>query len=100
MKMKHVSTLAAVLVASLGASSAHAIQKHDPIFQTHATSGVIDPDLVREVRFQNGSPRSRPDLYVQVRALGIEPNLVREVRFQSGTPRSNNDQRFMITPLK
>jgi hypothetical protein len=101
--MKHVSILAAVVVASLGANAAHAIQKHDPIFQNAhvVSSGVPDPDLVRRVRYLNGSPKAKEGLYMaHPVGSGADRDLTREVRYQDGSPRSKNDQRFMIVPLK
>jgi hypothetical protein len=101
MNMKHLPILTAVVVATLGVNSAHAIQKHDPIFQrTPAHTGIIDPDLARRVRYQNGSARRKPDLYVAAFAPGKDPDLVREIRYQNGSPRSKNDQQYMLTPLK
>jgi hypothetical protein len=91
MKLKNISILAAVVVVSLGVTSAHAIQKHDPIFQTtHAPSGAKDPDLLRMVRYQNGSPRRKPDLYVAayVPSAAKDPDLVRGIRYQNGSPKS------------
>jgi hypothetical protein len=92
MKMKHSFSLAAVLVASLGVTSAHAIQKDDSTLQTaYAGSGTTDPDLVRQVRNQSGSPRRKPDLYAAVASLVKDRNLVREVRYQNGSPRRKPD---------
>jgi hypothetical protein len=99
MKMKHASILAAVVVASFGVTSAHAIQKHDPIFQkTYDHSGIKDPNVVREVRYQDGSPKRKPDLYVAAFAPGTDRDLVREIRYQNGAPKWKSDQKLGIAP--
>jgi hypothetical protein len=92
MKMKHLSIMAAVVVSSLGVTSAHAIQKRDPIFQNHTVSHIKDPDLLRRVRYQNGSPRSKPDLYVAPAGSGstADRDLLSEIRNQNGSPRSKH----------
>jgi hypothetical protein len=103
MKTNHVSVLAAVVVASLGANAAHAIQKHDPIFQKvlAVSSGVSDPDLIRQVRYQNGSPKARVELYVaRSCGPGMDRDLAREIRYQNGSPKSKSDQSFYLAPLK
>jgi hypothetical protein len=94
MKTKYVSLLAAVVATSLGANSAHAIQKHDPIFQTPLpiNSQANDPDMVRQVCNQSGSPRRKPDLYGAHPIPGIvDRDSVREVRFLNGRPKSKMD---------
>ncbi len=92
MKIKHLSSVAAVVVASLGVTSAHAIQHQDSPSQTaYAASGTTDPDLARQVRNQSGSPRRKADLYVAVPSLSQDRNLVREVRYQNGSPRRKPD---------
>ena len=106
MKMKHIRVLVAVVVASLGANAAHAIQKHDPIFQTRLAkvSQKEDPDLVLQQRNQYGSPHSKMDLYVVHAAKhGVDRDLAREIRYQNGTPKSKVDpsvQSFELAPLK
>jgi hypothetical protein len=103
MKMKHASILAAVIVASVGANSAQAIQKHDPIFQSaHTTvSQKNDPDLVHQLRNQSGSPHGKADLYVaRPTSSGADRDLAREIRYQNGSPRSRSDQSFYLAPLK
>ena len=104
--MKHVPVLAAVLAASVGANSAHAIQKHDPIFQTARTTVLQknDPDLLHQLRTKYGSPHNKPDLYVG-RSVGpvMDRDLAREVRYQNGSPRSKIDTAvlsFDLAPLK
>jgi hypothetical protein len=93
MKMKHVSTLAAVVIASLGVTSVQAIQKHDPIFQkAYAHSRTTDANLVRQVRYQNGSPRTKPDLYVATATSAVDPDLISGIRNQNGSPKSKVDQ--------
>jgi hypothetical protein len=106
MKLKHVTVLAAVVVASLGANAAHAIQKHDPIFRT-AYSTIpqsTDPDLVRQLRDQNGTPHSKMDLCVaHAAAPGVDRNLVKEIRDQNGSPKSKVDPSLRsveLPPLK
>jgi hypothetical protein len=89
MKMKPVCIAAAVIVGLLGATSARAIQKHDPAFQkTYAPAGTTDPNIVRLVRYQNGSPRRKPDLYVAAFAPTTDRDLAREIRYQDGSPKS------------
>jgi hypothetical protein len=104
MKTKYMSVLAAIMVGAIGTNVAHAIQKHDPIFQTRyiAYSGVSDPNLVSLVRSQNGSPKTKEDLYVKAPASnsGMDRDLVQEMRYQSGSPKAKSDQRFMLAPLK
>jgi hypothetical protein len=94
MKMKHVSILAVVMAASVGANSAHAIQKHDPIFRNAYTTvpQKNDRDLVLQVRNQYGSPHGKADLSI-VRWGGQteDRDLVREVRYQNGSPRRKVD---------
>src|SRR5580658_3762973 len=94
MKMKHVKVLAAVVVATLGANAAHAIQKHDPIFKT-AYSKIPqknDPDLVGQLRSQNGTPHGKTDVCLAHAASpGVDRNLVRELRNQNGSPKSKVD---------
>jgi hypothetical protein len=106
MKMKHVTVLAALAVVSLGANTAQAIQKHDPIFRT-AYSTIpqsTDPDLVRHLREQNGTPHSKADLCVaQTAKPGTDRNLVKEIRDQNGSPRSKIDPSLRsveLAPLK
>jgi hypothetical protein len=106
MKLNHVKVLAAVVVAALGANAAHAIQKHDPIFNT-AYSTVPqknDPDLVRQLRSQNGTPHGKVDVCLaHAVAPGADRNLVREIRNQNGSPKSKVDpslQSFELAPTK
>jgi len=102
MKMKHVSILAAVIVASVGANPARAIQKHDPIFQNaHTTiSQENDPDLVRQLRNQYGSPHSKSGPSMS-RSGGqaMDRDLVREVRYQNGSPRQKVDPSLVRNKL-
>jgi hypothetical protein len=91
MKMKHVSILAVVAAGSIGVASAYAGQTEDPSQSAYATSGKTDPDLVRQVHNQPGSPRSKPDLYMAAHSLVPDYNLVREVRYQNGSPRRKPD---------
>jgi hypothetical protein len=103
MNAKNKSILIAAIVASLGAVNAHAIQKHDPIFQNaHATiSQDNDPDLVHQIRSQTGSPREKVDLYVAHPMHGAaERDLAREIRYQNGAPRARHDQTFELAPLR
>jgi len=106
LKLKHLTVLAAVLVVSLGANSARAIQKHDPKFRT-AYSTIPqsnDPDLVRQLRNQNGTPHSKVDLCLaHPAAPGVDRNLVKEIRDQNGSPRSKVDPSLRsvdLAPLK
>jgi hypothetical protein len=91
MKMKQISSLAAVVVASFGVTSAHAIQNQDPVQSVYAPAGTTDSDMARQVRYQSGSPRRKADLYVAVAGVGHDRNLVREVRYQNGSPRRKPD---------
>jgi hypothetical protein len=92
MKMKYVSILTTVVVASLGVTSAHGIQQPDSNSQSaYSTAGTIDPDLARQVRYQSGSPRRKADLYVAAPSPVPDPNLVRQVRYQNGSPRRKPD---------
>jgi len=106
MKIKHVSILAAVILASLGVNAAHAIQKHDPIFQTAHTTipQTNDPNLLHQLSNQYGSPHGKADLYVaRTVPHGVDRDLAREVRSQNGSPRSKLDpsvQSFYLAPLK
>jgi len=103
MKIKHVAVLAAVAAASLGANSARAIQKHDPIFQPvrYAHSQDNDPDMLRALRNQSGSPRSKPDLYVaHPKFHVVDPDYVREIRYQNGSPKSKDIQIGKPAPAK
>jgi hypothetical protein len=106
MKMKNVKVLAAVVVASLAANAAHAIQKHDPIFRT-AYSTIPqknDPDLVGQLRSQNGTPHGKVDVCLAHAASpGVDRNLVRELRNQNGSPKSKADpslQSVELAPAK
>jgi len=106
MKTKQLTVLAAAAALTLGAYSAHAIQKHDPIFQSvyYVPPQSSDPDLVHQVRYQAGSPHGKADLYV-VRASGsgVDRDLVREMSCQKGSPKSKVDpslQSFELAPLK
>jgi hypothetical protein len=106
MKMKHGSILTAVIAASVVANSAHAIQKHDPMFQTaHTTvSQKNDPDLLRQLRNKSGSPHRKPDLYVG-RSVGpvVDRDFAREVRYQNGSPRLKVDPSVLslqLAPVK
>jgi hypothetical protein len=94
MTKKHVSILAVVAVASLGANSARAIQKHDPIFQQvrYAHSQDNDPNMTRQLHNLGGSPRSKPDLYVAHPVPGaVDHDFVREIRYQNGRPKSRGN---------
>jgi hypothetical protein len=94
MKLKHIAVLVVVAAASAMPDSARAIQKHDPIFRTVYSTipQKNDPDLVRQLQNQNGTPHSKVDLFV-ARATGpaTDRNLVREIRDQNGSPRSKVD---------
>jgi hypothetical protein len=106
MKMKNMSILATIIIASVAANSAQAIQKHDPRFQTaHTTvSQQNDPDLLHQLSTKSGSPHNKPDLYVgRYVSPVVERDLAREVRYQNGSPRSKIDtavQSFDLAPLK
>jgi hypothetical protein len=103
MKTKHVSVLATIVVASLGANSARGIQKHDPIFQPvrYAHSQDNDPDMIKALKNQSGSPRSRPDLYVAHPMFHVvDPDYVREIRYQNGSPKSKGIQKVQPAPVK
>jgi hypothetical protein len=104
MKSKCMSVLASIVVGAVGTTAAHAVQKHDPIFQTHyhAPPGVSDPNLVSLVRFQKGSPKAKEDLYVRGPGShsGTDRDLVQEMRSQPGSPRAKSDRSFMLAPLK
>jgi predicted nucleic acid-binding Zn ribbon protein len=92
MKMKHMSGLAAAVVASLGVASAHALQNDDTALSTvSASSQTTDPDVARQIRNQSGSPKMKADLYVAASASVADRNLVREVRYQNGSPRRKPD---------
>jgi hypothetical protein len=98
MKIKHWSILAAVVAASSVATSALAFQTHDPILvSAQDTSRTSDPDLLSLMRHQNGSPKSKPDLYVSSPASGPTPDLVRRVQYQNGSPKGKPDL-YVITP--
>jgi hypothetical protein len=49
---------------------------------------VADRNLVRAVRYQNGSPRRKPDLYVATSASAADLDVVRGIRDQNGSPKS------------
>jgi hypothetical protein len=102
MKPKYMSVLAAILTATVGTNAARAIQKHDPIFQTHyVSSGVKDTDYVRLVRYQNGSPKAKADLYIAHSTNHVvDRDLVREIRAESGAPKWKSEQRLMPAPSK
>jgi hypothetical protein len=88
MKIKQASMLAAVALASFGVAPVQAVQKHDPVFQkVYSHSLARDPDLLRMVRYQNGSPRRKPDLYVAAPGQGTDANLLDAIRNQNGSPR-------------
>jgi hypothetical protein len=85
--------LAVVVVASLGGNSTHAVQKHDPQFQkVYVHSLTPEPNLVRLVRYQNGSPRRKPDLYVAPFAPGKDRDVLREILNQNGSPKWKSDR--------
>jgi len=93
MKRKYLTALAAVLAAAIGTTAAHAGQGREPVFQSqYVASGASDADLVRLVRYQNGSPKAKKDLYVASPAASVsEADLVRFVRAQDGTPKAKQD---------
>jgi hypothetical protein len=93
MKRKHLTALAASLAVSMGTIAAHAGQGRQPSFQSqYAASGASDTDLVRLVRYQNGSPKSKKDLSVASPAASVsDSDLVRLVHSQDGTPKAKQD---------
>jgi hypothetical protein len=90
MKMKHLSSMAAVVVATIGIAPAHATQQQDTQ-RAYASSGTADPDLARQVREQSGSPRRKADLYMAAPSATPDSNLVRAVRYQNASPRRKPD---------
>jgi hypothetical protein len=103
MKLKSLTVLAAVVVASSVCSVALASQKHDVKFQDPLVfdSQKNDPDLTRQIRYQNGSPKGKADLYVaRPASTEMDRDLVRNIRYMDGSPKSKSEQRFEIAPLK
>jgi len=103
MKTKKLTVLAAVVALAAAANSAHAVQKHDPQFQSPYVidSAKDDPNLTSAVRHQSGSPKAKPDLYV-ARSVntGTDRDLVRNVRYMAGSPKAKTDRLFELAPLK
>jgi hypothetical protein len=101
MKTKHITVLAAIVVVSLGTNAAHAITKRDPIFQSvHVASTTPDPDLARQYRYMDGSPKSKRDVSVAQVGPGVDRDLAREIRYQNGSPKSKSVEVFQLAPLK
>ncbi len=102
MKMKHMSVLTAVVVASLGVNAAHAITKRDPIFQSaHVALVAQDPDYARELRYMDGTPKSKSDLpKTRVAGVVVDHDYAREIRYLNGTPKSKSVEVFQLAPLK
>jgi hypothetical protein len=94
--MKHLKMIAAVMVVAGATQVSYAVQKHDPQFSKPLvfdwSAWQKSPDLLAQVREQNGSPKRKPDLYV-LRGVSAAPNrdLVQEMRAQTGSPKSKQD---------
>lgn len=110
MKRTYQTSLAAVCAALIGTTAADAAKMRDVAAQSSCacSSSAKDPDLVRLVRYQNGSPKSKTDLYV-ARPTASDQDVVRLVRYQPGSPKSKSDlyvvhssssQPVMVAPLK
>jgi len=96
MNINKKSRLAIVLIAALAsASQVYGLQKHDPQFQAqpnYMPAPGPDPDMVKFLRNQNGSPKARPDWCAKnVVRVRETRDLVAEFSKQSGSPHTKKD---------